>query len=59
MPILSHALLEASCAAAEAAGVRRLTAEVSDHDAAILTTLRSAQFARLREACAFRRAPWP
>lgn len=42
---VGHALLEAACVAAEAAGVRLFTAEVTDSDAASVATLSSAGFA--------------
>lgn len=45
---VGHALLESACVAAEALGVRRFTAEVSEADAPSLATLHSAGFQRHR-----------
>lgn len=41
---VGHALLESACVAAEAGGVRRMTAEVPEGDAPLLATLSSAGF---------------
>jgi GNAT superfamily N-acetyltransferase len=46
---VGHALLEAACVAAEAMGVRKFTAEVSESDAAANATLHSAGFMKNRE----------
>lgn len=46
---VSYALLESACVAAEALGVKLLTAEVSDSDSPALATLTQAGFQRGRE----------